>query len=65
MGMGMVRRNSRALSRFSSVEIDRLANAATAPEVTRARRLLVECSRDLGRDMGRDIGREIPREVSR
>ena len=42
-------------------EIDRLANAAAAPEVTRARRLLVECSRDIGRDIGRDM----PREVSR
>jgi hypothetical protein len=42
-------------------EIDRLANAAAAPEVTRARRLLVECSRDLGRD----LGRETPREGSR
>jgi hypothetical protein len=46
-------------------EIDRLANAAAAPEVTRARRLLVECGRDLGRDLGRDIGREAVREVSR
>ena len=34
-------------------EIDRLANAAAAPEVTRARRLLLECGRDLGRDSAR------------
>jgi hypothetical protein len=46
-------------------EIDRLANAAAAPEVTRARRLLVECGRDLGRDLGRNIGREEVGEVSR
>jgi hypothetical protein len=46
-------------------EIDRLANAAAAPEVTRARRLLVECWRDLGPKNGRDIGREAVGEVSR
>jgi len=46
-------------------EIDRLANAAAAPEVTQARRLLVECGRDIGRDVSRDMGREARREVSR
>ena len=45
-------------------EIDRLANAAAAPEVTRARRLLVECGRDLGPENARDIGREAIGEVS-
>jgi hypothetical protein len=38
-------------------EIDRLANAAAAPEVTRARRLLVECGRDIGRETGREVAR--------
>jgi hypothetical protein len=42
-------------------EIDRLANAAAAPEVAQARRLLVECGRDIGRDMGRGMGQEVSR----
>ena len=39
-------------------EIDRLANAATAPEVTRARRLLEDFSRQLGLPFAAAGGRE-------
>ncbi|MFM9195024.1 MAG: hypothetical protein ACKOWG_04645 [Planctomycetia bacterium] len=39
-------------------EIDRLANAAAAPEVAQARRLLLECGRERDRECGRDESRE-------
>lgn len=45
-------------------EIDRLANAASAPEVMRARRLLVECGREIGHESGHEAAREAGREMS-
>jgi hypothetical protein len=46
-------------------EIDRLANAASAPEVMRARRLLVECGREIDHTSGHESGHEAGREAGR
>ena len=42
-------------------EIDRLANAAAAPEVTRARQLLQDCDRELGPHLAEAKDREVSR----
>ena len=42
-------------------EIDRLANAAAAPEVTRARLLLQDCDRELGSQLAEAKDREVSR----
>ena len=42
-------------------EIDRLANAAAAPEVTRARQLLQDCDRELGSQLAEAKDREVSR----